>query len=128
MYDFFGEYSNMTADEVKAKLITELSENKEWYGMAATCPLGMRRIRFDQQLKKLEKPRTWPDELCLYTLCIIYCRHAIVFTATQPWCTVKVKENMTIGIIQEMCETVLLYLGNKLYGVLQCIGPLPWNA
>ena len=51
---------------------------------------------------------------------MIYCRHAIVFTVTQPWCTVKAKENMTIGIIQEMCETVLLYLGNKLYRVLRC--------
>ena len=88
--------------------------------MADTCPLGMRGIRYDQWLKKLEKPRTWPDELCLYMLCMIYRHHAIVFTATQPWCTVKVKENMTIGIIQEMCETVLLYLGNKLYGVLRC--------
>ena len=120
MYDIFGEYSNMTGDEVKAKLITELSENKEWYRMAGTCPLGMRGVGFDQWLKKLEKPRTWPDKLCLYGLCMIYRQHAIVFTATQPWCTVKVKENMTIGIVQEMCETVLLYLGNKLYGVLQC--------
>ena len=57
---------------------------------------------------------------CVFMLLyMIYRRHAIVFTATQPWCTVKVKENMTIGIIQEMCETVLLYLGNKLYGVLR---------
>ena len=58
--------------------------------------------------------------MLLCKLCMIYLRHAIVFTATQPWCTVKVKENMTIGIIQEMCETVLLYLGNKLYRVLRC--------
>ena len=56
MYDIFGEYSNMSADEVKAKLIAELSENKEWYRMAGTCPLGMRGVRFDQWLKRLEKP------------------------------------------------------------------------
>ena len=56
MYDIFGEYSNMSANEVKAKLLIELSENKEWYRMAGTCPLGMRGVRFDQWLKRLEKP------------------------------------------------------------------------
>ena len=29
------------------------------------------------------------------------------------------KPNMTVGTIQEMCETTLLYLGNNIYGILR---------
>ena len=119
LYDTFGEYANMTSDQVKSRVINEIKTNPDWYCTAGTCPLGMRGLKFEQWLAKLERPRTWPDELCLYALCMIFRRHALVFTGSQPWCTVEVSACMTLGIVQEMCETILLYLGNYLFATLK---------
>ena len=39
---------------------------------------------------------------------VLFQRHALVFMSVKAWTTVKKKEIMTIGIVQEMCEIVLL--------------------
>ena len=106
-------------DEMKAKVIKEIETYSAWFKDAGTCSLGMRGITFEAWLEKLKKPRTWPDELALYALCVLTRRHALVFTTNQPWCTMEKKSGVTLSIAQEMCEMILLYLGNKLYGILQ---------
>ena len=118
LYDIFGELTDMSGDEVKQLLLEELNGNKEWYSDAGTVSLGMRGVKFGTWLKKLSKPRTIPDELCLYALCVIHRRHALVYTGLRPWCTLKKTPSMTLGIVAEICETTLLYLGNNLYGIL----------
>ena len=84
----------------------------------AAC-LGMHGLKYKDWLKKLEKARTWPNELALYALCILFQRNACVFNSRHIWTTLDVRPNMTVGTIQEMCETTLLYLGNNIYLILR---------
>ena len=67
----------------------------------------MRGLKKNKWLKKLERVRTWPDELALYALCIVFHRNACVFNNGLIWTTLEVTLNMTIRTIQEMCETML---------------------
>ena len=116
LFDTFGSICDLTGDEMKERVIKEIETYRTWFKDAGTCALGMRGIMFDAWLTKLKRPQTWPNELCLYALCILTRRHTLVFTAGQPWCTMEKKSGVTLLIAQEMCEVILLYLGNKLYG------------
>ena len=116
LYDTFSEYCDLTGDEVKAKVLQELETNSVWYTKASATCLGMRGIKFDTWFKKQARPRTWPNELILYALCIIFCRNVLVINGGRIWTTLETNQDMTISVVQEMCETTLLYLGNNLYG------------
>ena len=78
LYDTFVEYTNLSADEVKARVIKELNDKQEWYEWAGIACLGMRGIKYDKWLKKLKSKRSWPDELALYGLCVLFHRNALV--------------------------------------------------
>ena len=60
-----------------------------------------------------------PDELVFYGLCIMFRQHAMVHTYIRPWCTLKRTEGITPNIASEMCETILIYLGGGIVGVLR---------
>ena len=119
LYDTFSKYCDLTGDEVKAKVLQELETNSFWYTKASATCLGMQGIKFETWLKKQAHPCTWPNELILYALCIIFCRNALVINGGRIWTTLETNQDMTISVIQEMCETTLLYLGNNLYGTLR---------
>ena len=53
LYDTFAECSNISADQVKALLLKELSDNQEWYERVGIACLGMREIKFNKWLKTL---------------------------------------------------------------------------
>ena len=118
LYDTFAEYCTLSGMDVKRKLIIELKEREDWYIKASVACLGMQSVKYEEWFKKLQKARTWPNELVLYALCIIFCRNACVFNNGHIWTTLEVTPSMSIGTIQEMCETTLLYLGNNIYGIL----------
>ena len=118
LYSIFGAYSNMTEDKIKHKVVMEINEHADWYDTASSVSLTMKGITFKKWLNQLVKPRTMPDEVVLYALCVIFRRNALVFTGIRPWTMLKKTPNMTLSIVSEMCETVLLYLGNNLYGEL----------
>ena len=119
LYDTFAEYTDLNANEVKAELISELITNHDWYNKAGAACLGMRGIKYDTWLKKLRVAHGWPDKLALYALCIIFRRNALVMNSGRLWTTLKNTSNLSIRILKEMCETVLLYLGNNLYGIVR---------
>ena len=104
---------------LRKKMIQELKEREDWYIRASATCLSMHGLKYNEWLKKLERVRTWPNELALYALCIVFCRNACVFNNGCIWTTLDVTPSMTIGTIQEMCEKMLLYLGNNIYGILR---------
>ena len=90
MYDTLGEYCGITGKDIKAKLLEELENNTQWYTMASAACLGMRGVQYTDWINKLKHPRTWPNELSLYALCILFCRNALVFNSGHIWTTLEV--------------------------------------
>ena len=85
LYEMFGSICDLTADEMKAKVINEIERYSTWFKSAGTCTLGMRDLMFEAWFDKLKRPCTWPDELCLYALCVLTRRHALVVHPGAPW-------------------------------------------
>ena len=58
------------------------------------------------------------DELTVYALSVLFRRHTIIYNLYHPWCTVALKPGININVLDETCETRLLYLGDSLFGEL----------
>ena len=121
IYDIFGSYSLDPANIVKANVIAEIESNPVCYSKAGRIMLVMKGTTFKKWLESMKRPRTWPDELMLYALCVLYRHNCVVYVKWQPWHTVQPKAGQTFNMIEEMCETKLLYLGENLFGVLRCL-------
>ena len=121
LYDIFGSYSLDPANVVKANAIAEIEANPVCYAKAGHVMLVMKGTTFKKWLESMKRPRTRPDELMLYVLCVLYQQDCVVYTKWQLWHTVNPKVGHTFNMIEEMCEMKLLYIGENLFGVLRCL-------
>ena len=119
LYDIFGSYSLDTAATVKAKALAEIDQHPECYQKAGHVVLVMKGLTFNKWLTAMHRTHTRPDELMLYVLCVLYQRHCIVYTKWQPWYTINPESGLSLNMIEEMCETKLLFIGENLFGVLR---------
>ena len=118
LYDIFGSYSLDDAATVKANALVEIDKNPDCYQKAGHIIFVMKGTTFKKWMDSMHQPCTHPDELMLYVLCVLYCHHCVVHTKWQPWHTVNPDAGLTFNMIEEMCETKLLYIGENLFGVL----------
>ena len=88
------------------------------YAKAGHVMLVMKGTTFNKWFASMKRPRTWPDELMLYVLCVLYQWHCVVYTEWKPWHTVQPKVGQSFNMIK-MCETKLLYIAENLFGVLK---------
>ena len=123
LYDIFGSYSLDNAATVKANALAEIDQNPECYQEASHIVFVMKGTTFKKWLESMCRPCTRPDELMLYVLCVLYQCDCVVYTKWQPWHTVNPNSGLSFNMIEEMCETKLLYIGQNLFGVL-CRLPL----
>ena len=118
IYAIFGSYSNMDKFEVKERMRTEIVNNWNWFSRASHMCLGMKGMDFSTWFKKQRFKKAIPDELTVYALSVLFRRHTIVYNLYHPWRTVALKPGISINILDETCETRLLYLGDSLFGEL----------
>ena len=124
LYDIFGSYSLDDAATVKSNALVEIDQYAECYQKAGHIIFVMKGTTFKKWLDSMHHPRTRPDKLMLYVLCVLYCCHCVVYTKWQPWHTMNPESGLTFNMVEEMCETKLLYIGENLFGVLR---KLPLN-
>ena len=99
-------------------MLTELSSNEVWYTKAGHTTCGMRNLTFKQWLKSIKPKKASADELSIYTLSVIFRHHVMINSSLRPWTTLKLTAGLTFGNMLELCETHLLYLGNRAFGEL----------
>ena len=119
VYDIFAGYCNLSKFELKDKVTQEVSENTVWYDRLGRVYFGWKNTDVSTWLKKQKFKNNAPDEMCIYALSVIFCWHTIIYTTYQPWCTVDIKPGMWPEIVEEACETRLVYLGDNLFGELK---------
>ena len=120
VYNIFAGYCELDKFQLKEKVTAEVAENKEWYDRLGRVYFGWKDIDLNQWLKKQKYKNNSPDELCIYALSVLFRRHTIIYTTYQPWCTINIKPGMRPEIVEEACETKLVYLGGTLFGELRC--------
>ena len=118
VYAIFGAYVNKSPEAVKDLMLNEIKTYKHWYSLAEQVVYGMRSMNFDKWFKSIKPKKAHADELCIYALSVLFSRHTVVHSSLRPWMMLKLKEGMTSGVLFELCETHLLYLGNGAFGEL----------
>ena len=78
----------------------------------------MKDMMFETWFKKQKYKNAIPDELTVYALSLLFRRHTIIYNQFHPWRTVALKPGLNINIIDETCETWLLFLSDSLFGEL----------
>ena len=85
--------------------------------------LWMKTFTLSDWVEHMCEPNTRCDELMLFALSRIHCRHSVVHRHKQPWTTVN-DEAMPINDgLFDLCEVQLVYLGEHIYGEL-CLLPI----
>ena len=115
IYDIFASYSGLDKFKLKDMVNKEIRDNLTWYNKVSNMCLGWKNTDITTWLKKQAYKCTAPDELCLYALSVIFCRHTIAYTSFQPWCMVDMKPGFSSQKVLEACESKLLYLGDNLF-------------
>ena len=119
VYDIFAGYCNLNKFELKDKVTEEVSNNTVWYDRLGRVYFGWKDTDVSTWLKKQKYKNNAPDEMCIYALSVIFRQHTIIYTTYQPWCTVDIKPGMRPEVVEEACETRLVYLGDNLFGELK---------
>ena len=107
LFEIFGNYSNESPHTVRDNLCGWIYDNfrqiETWFSIA----LKQKGISLMDWTEKLRNPKQPGDELCLYLLCRMYRRHALVHLKHYWWCTMQhtlpgdlneIRRPMSLGI------------------------------
>ena len=129
--ELFGEFSGFEPSELRQRAVTILSSETEipYWSHAGSVLLGLNFMSYSDWLKYMSEDSSPCDELMLYVLNRIHCRHTVVFTSNRIWTTVQADNKLTEEDLLSICDLRLVYLGNKIFGELKklpmCTPPPP---
>ena len=119
MFELFGEYSGRDAQTIRDELYDWLQDkNNDVRSVVTKTMLPTPHCSLTGWLMTMRNVKYAGDELTLYALCKLYHRHAIVYTMTGVWTTIKDGVLLNEFDLVEKCDIKLLHLGDYRYGVL----------
>ena len=118
LYDIFGPYCQKDKWEVKELMRKEIEDNWRWFNRATSVCLSWKDTDLTAWFKKQRYKNAAPDEVSLYALSVLLCRHMVIYNSFHPWHTILYKPGLTADIMDEACKTKLLYVGDYLFGEL----------
>ena len=118
LFELFGRFSNDDTLTVRANMLVEVKQYRDWYESAAYIMNIMKSTDMDTWLNIMKYEGIKGDEISLHALARIYQRHVIIHTKSRPWMTIKLNETITESRLSEVCNIHLLYMGNHVYAEL----------
>ena len=119
--EMFGVYSGYEPSELRQCAITILNTETEipYWSHAGSVLLGLNFMSYSEWTEYMSDESSPCDELMLYVLSRIHCRHTVVYTANRVWTTVYVDGKTTVDDLMSICDLRLVYLGGKTFGELK---------
>ena len=118
MLEIFAAYSGMETDELHDKILQLVAQDIAYWSHVGSVVLPMKSLDFETWLTMMKIPICAVDELMLFMLCKIHDQHAMVFTNSNLWTTVRENNNLSLDELYTICDVRLVYLGQDLYGEL----------
>ena len=119
MFELFGDYSERDAQTIRDELYDWLQDKtNDVRSVVTKAMLPAPHQSLTGWLMTMRNVKYAGDELTLYALCKLYCRHTIVYTMTGIWTTIKDGVLLSESDLEEKCDIKLLHLGVYCYGVL----------
>ena len=126
MFELFGEFSNQTGPEVRDTMIGWSYDNFRMLEGVFRVALSRRNTSLRAWLNLMADEHTPGDELTLYALSRMYCRHAYMFTQMFWWTTLLYTVPVTEKELLSQCNVILVYMKEGVFGELERIrSPAP---
>ncbi|MCG8625011.1 MAG: hypothetical protein MJE68_23800, partial [Proteobacteria bacterium] len=117
--EIFGRYSGKDPDQLRAEVMTIIDEDVKLWQHTGTVYLHMNFLLFEEWRKMMALPTQPCDELMIFILSRIHCRHTVVYTRNRSWSTVSSPDPLDEQELHSICDLHLVYLGNNMFGELK---------
>ena len=118
LFNIFGDLLDCDARSAHEQAMAEVSDNFNYYTLAATVVLSMRKQLLVDWLTAMRRYDTPGDEIVLYALSRMARVHSIVYSKTATWCTVAVAQPILPSDLHKTCTIKLMFLGKRGFGEL----------
>ena len=118
LFNIFGDLLDCDARSVREQAMAEVTNNFNYYTLAATVVLSMRKQSLTDWLTVMRRYDTPGDEIVLYAMSRMARIHSIVYSKTATWCTVAVAQPILPSDLHKTCTVKLMFLGNRGFGEL----------
>ena len=118
VYELFGSFNGLSAQEVRMHLLEYIYDNIDFFECRSSVCLPICGMDLNTWVDMVEDNCICCDELALLGLSALYQRHCLVVTKNKFWLTIETKEPLSIINLMKECTVRLLYLGNMKFGTL----------
>ena len=121
LFEIFGNYSDEPPHIIRDNLCGWIYDNfrqiETWFSIA----LKQKGISLTDWIENVRNPKQPGDELCLYLLCRMYCKHALVHLKHHWWCTIQHTLPGDLKEILEQCHLELVFVREWVFGEVKQI-------
>ena len=110
LFEIFGNYSNEPPHTVRDNLLCWIYDNfrkiETWFSIA----LKQKGVSLSDWAESMRNPKPPGDELCLYLLCRMYHKHALVCLKHHWWSTIQHTLPGDLNKILDQCHSELVFV------------------
>ena len=121
LFEIFGNYSDEPPHTVCDNLLGWIYDNfrniETWFSIA----LKQKGVSLSDWVESMHNPKQSGDELCLYLLCRMYCKHALVHLKHHRWSTIQHTLPGDLNEILDQCHLELVFVREWVFGEVKLI-------
>ena len=124
LFEIFGNYSDEPSHTVRDNLLGWIYDNfrkiETWFSIA----LKQKGVSLSEWAESMRNPKQPGDELCLYLLCRMYRKHALIHLKHHWWSTIQHPLPGDLNEILEQCHLELVFIREWVFGEVKQIRKL----
>ena len=122
LFEIFGNYSDeppppTVRDNLLGWIYDNYQKIKTWFSIA----LKQKEISLSDWVESMHDPKQPGNELCLYLLCRMYRKHALVHLKHHWWCTIQHTLPGKLEEILGKCHLELVFVCERVFGEVKVI-------
>ena len=121
LFEIFGNYSDEPPHTVHDNLLGWIYDNfrkiETWFSIT----LKQKGVSLSDWAESMHNPKQSGDELCLYLLCRMYHKHALIHLKHHWWSTIQHALPGDLNKILEQCHLELVFVREWVFGEVKQI-------
>ena len=113
VFRVFGDFSDHEPSEVRAEMLSYISEDFNYFRDVSWLNLNMHKKRLRQWMDDMRDQNTPADELAIFALSRLYKRHSVIYTKNCTWCTIKTSKPLSERDVYLSCDVRFVQMGPR---------------
>ena len=110
-------HTHTVCDNLLGWIYDNYRKIETWFSIA----LKQKEISLSDWAEKMHDPKWLEDELCLYLLCRMYCKHTLVHLKHHWWSTIQHALPCELDEVLEKCHLELVFVHEWVFGEIKTI-------